>query len=168
MMSEKPSSAAGIAEPAMPAVPDIAAAEAGLGQLDRLAQLCRTANFARHYLEAAVLRDANLTWTSYDVLHLTVMHRPVDTGVVAALAQVSKGSVTRYAAAFIRRGLLRRSVPTKDRRRSLLAPTAAGWALNQQLRGQLIAELNTLLDTHAGAGRNDIDVLRLLITAHHR
>ncbi|GLZ00827.1 MarR family transcriptional regulator [Actinoplanes sp. NBRC 103695] len=167
-MSEIPSSAAGIAELAMPAAPGGAGDDVGPGQMDRLAQMCRTANFARRHLEAAVLYEANLTWTSYDVLHLTVMHRPIDTGVVAALAHVSKGSVTRSAAALIRRGLLRRSVPTKDRRRSLLAPTAAGWALNQQLRSQLIAELDTLLDTQTGAGRHDVAVLRQLITAHQQ
>ncbi|GAA0547504.1 hypothetical protein GCM10010172_31620 [Paractinoplanes ferrugineus] len=166
-MSEKPSSAVGIAGLAMSTAPGNAGEEAGPGQLDRLAQLCRTANFARRHLETVVLYDANLTWTSYDVLHLTVMHRPVDTGVVAALAHISKGSVTRSAAALIRRGLLRRSVPAEDRRRSLLAPTAAGWALNQQLRGQLIAELTTLLDAQAGTGRHEIDVLRHLITAYH-
>jgi DNA-binding MarR family transcriptional regulator len=169
-MSEKSASAADIA--GLATAPGIAGADDGPGHLDRLAQLCRTANLARHHLEAAVLYDAHLTWTSYDVLHLSVMHRPVDTGVVAALAHVSKGSVTRSAATLIKRGLLRRSIPTTDRRRSLLAPTTAGWALNQQLRGQLIAELNTLLEATAGAAagadRHDIDVLRQLITTHHR
>ncbi|MFG1995209.1 MarR family winged helix-turn-helix transcriptional regulator [Actinoplanes sp. NPDC048988] len=167
-MNGHPSVAAGAAAPAAPAAPSSPGDDAEAARLDRLAVLCRTANFARHHLEATVLSGANLTWTSYDVLHLTVMHRPVDTGVVAALAHVSKGSVTRSAAALIRRGLLRRSIPAKDRRRSLLAPTAAGWALNQQLRGQLITELNTLLDTQAGVVRHDIDVLRHLIAAHHR
>jgi DNA-binding MarR family transcriptional regulator len=163
-MIEKPSGV--VAAPATSAAPGIAGADDGPGRLDHLAQLCRTANFARRHLEVTVLYHANLTWTSYDVLHLTVMHRPVDTGVVAALAHVSKGSVTRSATALIKRGLLRRSIPTTDRRRSLLAPTAAGWALNQQLRAQLIAELNTLLDAQPGADRHDVAVLRQLITAH--
>ncbi len=162
-MTEKPSGVADVAALAS-ATLGIAGADAGPQRLDHLAQLCRTANFARRHLEVTVLYDANLTWTSYDVLHLSVMHRPVDTGVVAALAQVSKGSVTRSAATLIKRGLLRRSVPTRDRRRSLLAPTAAGWSLNQQLRAQLITELNTLLDAASGADRHDIEVLRHLIT----
>lgn len=168
MMREKTSRAVDIAAPAASAAPGIAGADDGPRRLDHLAQLCRTANFARRYLEASVLSDANLTWTSYDVLHLAVMHRPVDTGVVAALAHVSKGSVTRSAAALVKRGLLRRSIPATDRRRSLLAPTAAGWALNQQLRAQLIAELNTLLDAQPGADRNDVAVLRHLITSHQQ
>ncbi|WP_199514289.1 MarR family winged helix-turn-helix transcriptional regulator [Nucisporomicrobium flavum] len=167
-MSENPSGGAHLAAPAASATPGIAGADAGPGRLDHLTQLCRTANFARRHLEATVLYDAHLTWTSYDVLHLSVMHRPVDTGVVAALAHVSKGSVTRSATALIRRGLLRRSIPSTDRRRSLLAPTAAGWALNQQLRAQLITELNTLLDAASGAERHDIAVLRQLITAHQQ
>lgn len=149
MVSEKPSGVAG---------------DDGPQRLDRLVVLCRTANFARRHLEVTVLNDANLTWTSYDVLHLAVMHRPVDTGVVAALAHVSKGSVTRSATALIKRGLLRRSIPTTDRRRSLLAPTANGWALNQHLRAQVIAELNTLIDAESGAARHDVAVLRHLIT----
>ena len=164
-MSAKPSDVVDVAALAASAAPDVTGND-GPGRLDRLAVLCRTANFARHHLEATVLYDANLTWTSYDVLHLTVMHRPVDTGVVASLAHVSKGSVTRCAAALIKRGLLRRSIPTTDRRRSLLAPTAAGWALNQQLRAQLIAELSTLLDAGAGADRHDVAVLRHLISTH--
>ncbi|MCM4085119.1 MarR family winged helix-turn-helix transcriptional regulator [Paractinoplanes hotanensis] len=167
MMREDTSGVVDVAAPAS-AAPGIAGADDGPGRLDHLAQMCRTANFARRYLEVSVLADANLTWTSYDVLHLTVMHRPVDTGVVAALAHVSKGSVTRSAAALIKRGLLRRSIPTRDRRRSLLAPTAAGWALNQQLRAQLIAALNTLLDGQSDADRHDIAVLRHLITAHQQ
>ncbi|MEV8509662.1 MarR family transcriptional regulator [Actinoplanes sp. NPDC051475] len=167
-MSEKPSGDAHLATLAATVAPGLAGAEAGPGRLDHVAQLCRTANFARRHLEVTVLYEANLTWTSYDVLHLTVMHRPVDTGVVAALAHVSKGSVTRSATALIKRGLLRRSIPATDRRRSLLAPTTAGWALNQQVRAQLIAELNTLLDNQVSADRHDIDVLRHLITAYHR
>lgn len=163
MVSENPSGVADVAALAASATSG-AAADGGPGRLDRLVVLCRTANFARRHLEVTVLYDANLTWTSYDVLHLAVMHRPVDTGVVAALAHVSKGSVTRSATALIKRGLLRRSIPTKDRRRSLLAPTPTGWALNQQLRAQLLAELNTLLDTEAGADRHDIAVLRHFIT----
>jgi DNA-binding MarR family transcriptional regulator len=166
-MSDKPTGVATITASAASSTPGIAGADGGPWRLDRLAELCRTANFARRHLEVTVLYDAYLTWTSYDVLHLAVMHRPVDTGVVAALAHVSKGSVTRSAGALIKRGLLRRSIPTTDRRRSLLAPTAAGWALNQQLRGQLIAELNTLIDAQPSADRHDIDVLRHLITAHH-
>lgn len=167
MMREKTSGVVDVAAPA-PAAPGIAGADDGPGRLDHLAQLCRTANFARRYLEVSVLSDANLTWTSYDVLHLAVMHRPVDTGVVAALAHVSKGSVTRSAAALIKRGLLRRSIPTTDRRRSLLAPTAAGWAVNQQLRAELIAALNTLLDGQSDADRHDIAVLRRLISTHQQ
>lgn len=167
-MSEKLSGVADLAATAASAPAGTGGNDDGPGRLDRIAALCRTANFARHHLEVTVLYDAHLTWTSYDVLHLAVMHRPIDTGVVAALAHVSKGSVTRSATALIKRGLLRRSIPTTDRRRSLLAPTAAGWALNQQLRVQLIAELNTLLDAEAGADRHDIAVLRHLITPHHR
>jgi DNA-binding MarR family transcriptional regulator len=161
-MSEPPSVAADVAAPA---APETGGEDAGPGRLDRVVTLGRTANFARRHLEATVLRDAKLTWTSYDVLHLTVMHRPIDTGVVAAVAHVSTGTVTRCAAALIKRGLLRRSVPTKDRRRSLLAPTAAGWALNQRLRAQLMAELNTLLDAvPGGPDEHDVAVLRRLIT----
>jgi DNA-binding MarR family transcriptional regulator len=164
-MSEKTSDVVGVAASASSGT---GGADDRPGRLDHLAQLCRTANFARRHLEVTVLYDANLTWTSYDVLHLAVMHRPVDTGVVAALAHVSKGSVTRSAAALIKRALLRRSIPATDRRRSLLAPTAAGWALNQQLRAQLIGELNTLLDAQPGANRHDIAVLRHLITTHQQ
>jgi DNA-binding MarR family transcriptional regulator len=163
-MSEQPSVAAGPAALAALAV-DIADEGARPGRLDRVVALGRTANFVRRHLEVTVLRNFNLTWTGYDVLHLAVMHRPIDTGVVAAVAHVSTGTVTRSAAVLIKRGLLRRAVAPNDRRRSLLAPTSAGWALNQQVRAQLIAALNTVLDTGPGNpdGR-DIAALRRLIS----
>ncbi|MEU7906418.1 MarR family transcriptional regulator [Actinoplanes sp. NPDC049118] len=145
--------------------PSTAARRDGPRRLDRVTALCHTANYARRHLEHTVLRDANLTWTSYDVLHLAVMHRPIDTGALAGIAHVSKGTVTRAATILIKRGLLRRSRPPGDRRRAVLAPTAAGWALNQQIRADLIAELTRLLDTTPGTGTHDLAVLRRLVAA---
>jgi DNA-binding MarR family transcriptional regulator len=140
-----------------------AAEQAATGRLDRVATLCRTANYARRHLETTVLYDAKLTWTGYDVLHLAVMHRPIDTGVLASLASVSKGTVTRAAAALIKRGLLRRTVPSGDRRRVVLAPTPDGWALNHQVRTQLVAELTRLLDAEPATDTDGLAVLRRLV-----
>ncbi|MEU4243983.1 MarR family transcriptional regulator [Actinoplanes sp. NPDC026619] len=136
--------------------------DTGLRRLDRVTTLCHTANYVRRHLETAVLRDAHLTWTSYDVLHLAVMHRPIDTGVLAALANVSKGTVTRAAADLTKRGLLRRTTPKQDGRRSVLTPTVAGWELNQRLRAQLVTELALLLST--GSGNQQTAVLHRLVT----
>ncbi|GAA3952040.1 MarR family transcriptional regulator [Actinoplanes auranticolor] len=149
----------------MPAVtPSDTAADPGPKRLDRVTALCHTANYARRYLEHTVLDAAKLTWTSYDVLHLAVMHRRIDTGVLATLAGVSKGTVTRAATTLIKRGLLRRSTPDSDRRRSLLTPTSQGWALNHQLRLQLIDELTRLTDTDPATGTHDIAALRHVLS----
>lgn len=137
------------------------AADPGPRRLHQISTLCRTANYARRHLEHTVLRQARLTWTSYDVLHLSVMHRPIDTGVLAALVGVSKGTVTRAAATLIRRGLLQRTTPEQDLRRSQLTPTAAGWELNHDLRQRLIAELTRLVDTPSP--RADVANLRRLL-----
>jgi DNA-binding MarR family transcriptional regulator len=152
------------ATPMPTTTPADAGADPGPRRLDRVTTLCHTANYARRHLEHTVLHDAHLTWTSYDVLHLAVMHRPIDTGVLAALACVSKGTVTRAATALIKRGLLRRSTPDGDRRRALLAPTSQGWALNYQLRAHLIDELTQLIDTDPTTDTHDVATLRRLIS----
>ena len=160
--SEKPDNGPPAPTPAVGHEPD-AGEQAAARRLDRVATLCRTANYARRHLEATVLYDAKLTWTGYDVLHLAVMHRHIDTGVLARLASVSKGTVTRAAAALIERGLLHRTVPTGDRRRVVLAPTANGWVLNHQVRTQLIAELARLLDAEPATDTDSLAVLRRLV-----
>ncbi|WP_169792518.1 MarR family transcriptional regulator [Actinoplanes sp. NBRC 101535] len=85
--------------------PDARATEDDL--LHRTAVLCRRGNRIRRHLERAVLRDAGLTWSSYDVLQLAVSHRPIDTRTIAEIAGVSKSTVTMVADALSRRGLVR-------------------------------------------------------------
>jgi DNA-binding MarR family transcriptional regulator len=133
------------------------------GRLDYLTMLCHTANHTRRHFEHTVLAGARLTWTSYDVLHLAVTHTPIDTGVLAAIAGLSKGTVTRTAHTLIGRGLLHRDTPPADHRRAVLAPTAQGWALNLSLRNQLITELLRLLDTQATTGTAEFAHLRHLL-----
>lgn len=136
----------------------------GAGRLDHLTVLCHTANQTRRYFERTVLSPARLTWTGYDVLHLAVMHTPIDTGALAAIAGLSKGTVTRAAHTLIERGLLHRETPQNDHRRAVLTPTAQGWALNLSLRGQLIAELARLLDPQEFTGTAEFAHLRTLLT----
>ena len=135
----------------------------GPGRLDHLTMLCHTANHTRRHFERTVLAPARLTWTGYEVLHLAVMHTPIDTGALAAIAGVSKGTVTRAASTLIERSLLHRETPQVDRRRAVLAPTAQGWALNLSLRGQLISELARLLDPYQSPGNTEFVHLRHLL-----
>lgn len=142
-----------------------AVADSGCGPLwlDQVAAASHAVNYIRQHLEHTVLLGAKLTWTGYDILHVTVMHRPIDTAAVAAITGVSKGTVTRAATDLIKRGLLRRTRPENDRRRAVLAPTNEGWTLNQHLRSDLIVELNWLLKAAPSAGRNHLGLLRNLI-----
>jgi DNA-binding MarR family transcriptional regulator len=138
-------------------------ASLNLSRLDHITVLCHTANHARRYFERTVLGPTRLTWTSYEVLHLAVTHTPIDTGALATIAGLSKGTVTRAARTLIGRGLLHRHTPQSDHRRAVLAPTAQGWALNLTLRGQLIAELARLLDPPSPSGTSEFAHLRHLL-----
>ncbi|MBG0567525.1 MarR family winged helix-turn-helix transcriptional regulator [Actinoplanes aureus] len=128
--------------------------------LKRVALLCRSSNLIRRHLERTVLRSARLTWSSYDILQLTVARRPIDTRTIAEIACVSKASVTICADDFVNRSLIRRGYDPQDRRRVLLHPTPAAWQLIQDIRARLAAEIDRLL--HGGLPGLDADATTLL------
>jgi DNA-binding MarR family transcriptional regulator len=107
--------------------------------------LCRAANQLRQYLNHTVLHPVGLNWTSFDVLQLVVGGGEVDSRTAAATIGVSKATITQVVRALARRNLLRRGVSGDDQRRVLLRPTAAGWHLIRDIRGQIAAVESDLL-----------------------
>jgi DNA-binding MarR family transcriptional regulator len=113
--------------------------------LNAITQLCRSSNLVRRHLERTVLRDARLTWTSYDILQLAISRQPIDTRTIADVACVSKATVTISTNQLVDRALIRRGFDTDDKRRVLLHPTPAAWQLIQHTRARLGAEIQRLL-----------------------
>lgn len=107
--------------------------------------LCRASNLVRRELERGVLGDAGLTWSSYDVLQLSISRRPIDTRTVAEISCLTKGAVSICANGLESRGLIRRGRHAEDRRRILLHPTAEGLRLINDVRPRLSAEAQRVL-----------------------
>jgi DNA-binding MarR family transcriptional regulator len=131
--------------------------------LNAITQLCRSSNLVRRHLERTVLRDARLTWTSYDILQLAISRQPIDTRTIADVACVSKATVTISTNQLVDRGLIRRGFDTADKRRVLLHPTPAAWQLIQHTRAQLGAEIQRVLHhTIPGLNTEASTLLRLI------
>ncbi|GIH18955.1 MarR family winged helix-turn-helix transcriptional regulator [Rugosimonospora africana] len=107
--------------------------------------LVRAANVVRVHLERAVLREFGLRWTGFDILQLVCHRRRVETRTVAAALGISKGTVTGISARLLALGLIRRHTQPADRRRVVLAPTAAGWELTHRIMRRVAAEENLML-----------------------
>lgn len=131
---------------------------AATGELDLLttvSRLCRSANFVRGHLERTVLRDVHLTWTAYDILQLIVARRPIDTRTIAAVACVSKATVTITSNDFVQRGLVRRDFDPTDTRRVRLHPRPAAWQLVTEVRADLTRALAELVGQQTGRTGTD-------------
>ncbi|MFC7532364.1 MarR family winged helix-turn-helix transcriptional regulator [Actinoplanes sp. GCM10030250] len=126
--------------------------------------LCRASNLIRRELERVVLSDAELTWSSYDVLQLAISRRPIDTRTVAEISCLTKGAVSICANGLESRGLLRRGRHAEDHRRILLHPTAEGLRLITDVRHRLSAEAQRLLQHPPGGVSHDAVALILHIT----
>ncbi|WP_436528260.1 MarR family winged helix-turn-helix transcriptional regulator [Actinoplanes sp. HUAS TT8] len=139
--------------------PAIAVAE--VATLRGITAMCRASNLIRRELERLVLSEAELTWSSYDVLHLAVSRRPIDTRTVAEVSCLTKGAVSICANGLENRGLIRRGRHVEDRRRVLLHPTAEGLRLIEEVRPQLSTAAHRLLQ-HPPAGMNP-DAVALIL-----
>jgi DNA-binding MarR family transcriptional regulator len=134
--------------------------------LNAITQLCRSSNLIRRHLERTVLRDARLTWTSYDILQLAISRQPIDTRTIAEVACVSKATVTISTNHLVDRALIRRGFDTNDNRRVLLHPTPAAWQLIQHTRARLGAEIQQLLRHNIpGLNTDATTLLRQIVTA---
>ncbi|WP_240033307.1 MarR family winged helix-turn-helix transcriptional regulator [Micromonospora globbae] len=99
-----------------------------------MAQLCRTANALRADVERTVLREAGLTWTTYDVLMLVCTRQVVEPPAIAAEAGISRATLTNALGLLSDRALVRRELHEHDLRRTVVRPTHAGMALAELLR----------------------------------
>ena len=134
---------------------------------DVVSALCRTANRLRQHLEHTVLHPAGLNWTTYDVLHLVVTHRVVDTRTVALTNGISKSTVTVAARTLTTRDLIRRTADRDDQRHVWLRPTTTGWQILHELRPRITAEQQRLLDGRVPSFDDPaLLVLRHLATQH--
>ncbi len=98
-----------------------------------VSNLYRAASSIRNHLEQSVLRTVDLTWTGFVVLWVVWIWDELESRHVAAEAGITKGTLTGVAQTLINRGLLVKTVPAHDRRRTLLSLTDEGQALMQQL-----------------------------------
>ncbi|WP_435126305.1 MarR family winged helix-turn-helix transcriptional regulator [Micromonospora tulbaghiae] len=104
-----------------------------------MAQLCRTANTVRASLERTVLREAGMTWTTYDVLVLVCARQVIEPPDIAAQAGIARATLTSALAVLSDRNLVRRELHEHDQRRVVVRPTPSGAALAGTLRRQVEA-----------------------------
>ncbi|GIM89825.1 MarR family winged helix-turn-helix transcriptional regulator [Paractinoplanes toevensis] len=126
--------------------------------LHHVAVLCRAANHLRRHLEHTVLREARLTWASYDVLQLAAGRRPIDARTITEITGLAKATVTLAVKDLTARQLIRRIPHAGDHRYWLLQPTATGLQFHRDLRARLTAALSELLDHPADAARRDAGI----------
>lgn len=119
---------------------DMEAAEA-------VSNLYRAANIARNHLTQTVLKDANLTWTSFVVLWVTWMWDGIEARHAADEAAISKATLTGVVQTLERRGLLARFGDDTDRRLVRLRLTDEGRSLMQKLYPAFNAEEQFIVST---------------------
>ncbi|WP_238433343.1 MarR family winged helix-turn-helix transcriptional regulator [Micromonospora tarensis] len=130
---------------------------------DPVAQLCRTANTVRALLERTVLREADLTWTTYDVLVLVCACDVLEPAAIAAEIGIARATLTNALGLLSDRDLIRRELQEHDLRRTVVRPTRAGLDLAGQLRRRVDAQQSTLFAAPGLPSENDFArALRLL------
>ncbi|MET7987768.1 MarR family transcriptional regulator [Streptomyces sp. NPDC005281] len=102
-------------------------------QMAVVANIYRAASAVRQHLENSVLRDADLTWTSFVVLWVVWVWGESETRHVAEEAGISKGTLTGVSRTLEGRGLMTRAGHPSDGRLKLLSLTGEGEALMQRL-----------------------------------
>ncbi|MFJ5799915.1 MarR family winged helix-turn-helix transcriptional regulator [Streptomyces decoyicus] len=103
-----------------------------------VAGIYRAAAAVRQHFENSVLRDAELTWTSFVVLWVVWIRGEGETRRVAEEAGISKGTLTGVARTLQARGLMERKGHPADGRLALLALTPGG----EQLMTRVFPEFN--------------------------
>ena len=103
-----------------------------------VSNLYRAASAVRNHFEQSVLRDVDLTWTGFVVLWVVWIWEEIETKLVADECGISKGTLTGVAKTLEQRGLLVRTVPSDDRRLSVLSLTDR----SQRLMAELFPRFN--------------------------
>lgn len=115
-------------------------AEAKLGgiaisreQMATVANIHRAAMAVRQHFEGGVLREVDLTWTTFVVLWVIWIWGESETRHVAEEAGVSKGTLTGVAKTLEARGFVHRTPHPSDGRLVLLSLTEEGESLMQRI-----------------------------------
>jgi DNA-binding MarR family transcriptional regulator len=98
-----------------------------------VSSLYRAANAVRNHLTNTVLREHDLSWTSFVVLWVVWIWDGMETRHAAEHAAISKATLTGVVKTLVSRGLLTRRADTRDRRLVHLALTPEGEALMKEL-----------------------------------
>lgn len=144
--------------------PPVTGRAASRAEPDTVAQLCRTANTVRAHLERAVLREAGMTWTTYDVLVLVCARQVIQPPDIAAQAGIARATLTSALALLSDRNLVQRELHEHDQRRVVVRPTQAGVALAAMLRRRVEAR-QTRLFASPGMPREDDFAAALAVLA---
>ena len=105
-----------------------------------VSNIYRAAAAIRQHFESSVLREADLTWTSFVVLWVVWIWGDMETRHVAAEAGISKGTLTGVAKTLEGRGLMARVPHDTDGRLVVLRLTDKGQELMEQLFPRFNAE----------------------------
>lgn len=98
-----------------------------------LSNLYRAVNATRKHFSSTVLKESDLTWTSFVVLWVVWMQDGLETRQAAAEAAITKATLTGVVKTLEGRGLIRREGDEVDRRLVHLLLTDAGKELMEVL-----------------------------------
>jgi len=98
-----------------------------------LSNLYRAANATRKHFSSTVLKESDLTWTSFVVLWVVWMQDGLETRQAAAEAAITKATLTGVVKTLEGRGLMRRVGDEVDRRLVHLELTDSGKDLMEVL-----------------------------------
>lgn len=103
------------------------------GALAAISNVYRVANAVRTHMEQTVLREDDLSWTSFQVLWVLWIWGEMETRHVAAECGIAKGTLTGVLARLEARGLLHRAPHESDRRLVRVGLSEAGDTLLERL-----------------------------------
>ena len=91
------------------------------------------ANAVRNRVEAAVLREVDLTWTGFVVLWVTWVWQEMEASDLAAEVRISKGTLTGVLNTLESRGLISKKQRETDGRRVAISLTSNGKKLMKKI-----------------------------------
>lgn len=94
--------------------------------LAAISNIFRAANLVRNHMEREVLRDADLSWSSFVALFVLWVWGEMETGRLADECGVSKGTLTGVLNTLEKGGLAQRGPHSTDGRRVVVQATPAG------------------------------------------
>ncbi len=130
------------------------------GALAAVSNVYRVANAVRSHMEQTVLREDDLSWTSFQVLWVLWIWGDQETRRVAAECGIAKGTLTGVLARLEGRGLVTRSDHPSDGRLVVVGLTDAGRALIERLFPRFNAHEAAV--THRLTDRQRRDLAHLL------